>query len=220
MKPAGIYIHIPFCRSRCSYCDFATGMYSADLAERYVLSLAKEIAAFTSPTEPPEIDTIYFGGGTPSMLSPGQLETLLNAVHRRFTVSANPEVTIEINPGSVTPESLEAFRSLGFNRASFGVQTFDDHELARLGRSHSANDFANYHHRMEAVNYSLSHDDGVSTRDLAEADIILVGVSRCGKTPDRPLRPVQFRAWIHLSSRARAGRRSVVSSASNFPSGP
>ncbi len=143
MKPAGIYIHIPFCSSRCSYCDFATGMYSADQAERYVLSLAKEIAAFTSPTEPQEIDTIYFGGGTPSMLSPGQLETLLNAVHQRFTISANPEVTIEINPGSVSPETLKLIRRLGFNRASFGVQTFDDRELARLGRSHSANDARN-----------------------------------------------------------------------------
>jgi oxygen-independent coproporphyrinogen-3 oxidase len=144
MKPAGIYIHIPFCRSRCSYCDFATEMYSADQAERYVLNLAQEIAAFTpNPSgacESAEIDTIYFGGGTPSMLSPGQLETLLNAVHRRFTISADPEVTIEINPGSVTPETLIAFRSLGFNRASFGVQTFDDQELARLGRSHNADD--------------------------------------------------------------------------------
>jgi oxygen-independent coproporphyrinogen-3 oxidase len=141
MKPAGIYIHIPFCRSRCSYCDFATGMYSADLAERYVLSLAKEIAAFNpAAAVEPVIDTIYFGGGTPSMLSPGQLETLLNAVHQRFTISADPEVTIEINPGSVTPETLIAFRSLGFNRASFGVQTFDDQELARLGRSHNADD--------------------------------------------------------------------------------
>jgi oxygen-independent coproporphyrinogen III oxidase len=140
MKPAGIYIHIPFCRSRCSYCDFATGMYSAQLAERYVLNLVDEIASWREVEPPEAVDTIYFGGGTPSLLSPAQLETLVDAVHRRFTVSETAEVTIEINPGSVTRETLGDFRSLGINRASFGAQTFDDHELARLGRSHSADD--------------------------------------------------------------------------------
>lgn len=139
MKPAGVYIHIPFCRSRCSYCDFATGMYSAALAERYVLNLVDEIAGWRE-VEPREVDTVYFGGGTPSLLLPAQLETLLNVVHKRFSVSDTAEVTIEINPGSVTPETLSAFRTLGINRASFGAQTFDDGELARLGRSHSADD--------------------------------------------------------------------------------
>lgn len=140
MKPAGIYIHIPFCRSRCSYCDFATGRYSAEAAERYVRALVSEIELWDVVDPPELVDTIYFGGGTPSLLSPGQLETLLNAVYKRFTVAANAEVTKEINPGSVTPETLVAFRSLGVNRASFGAQTFDDNELARLGRSHSVED--------------------------------------------------------------------------------
>jgi oxygen-independent coproporphyrinogen-3 oxidase len=154
MKPAGIYIHIPFCRSRCSYCDFATGMYDAAAAERYVSSLVREIASWreversSSPTvseglieaDAIEVDTIYFGGGTPSLLSPAQLATLLDAVRQRFVISATAEVTIEINPGSATPETLRQFRSLGINRASFGAQTFDDRELARLGRSHSADD--------------------------------------------------------------------------------
>ncbi|MGH9931868.1 MAG: radical SAM family heme chaperone HemW [Pyrinomonadaceae bacterium] len=140
MKPAGIYIHIPFCRSHCSYCDFATGMYHAETAERYVRILVNEIGSWRLVEPPETVDTIYFGGGTPSLLSPGQLENLLNAVHQRFAVSANAEVTIEINPGSATPERLAAFRSLGVNRASFGAQTFDDSELARLGRSHSSDD--------------------------------------------------------------------------------
>jgi oxygen-independent coproporphyrinogen-3 oxidase len=89
---------------------------------------------------PEPVDTIYFGGGTPSLLAPAQLETLLNAVHKRFKFSADAEVTMEMNPGTVTHETLSAFRSLGVNRASFGAQTFDDNELARLGRSHSADD--------------------------------------------------------------------------------
>ena len=140
MKPAGIYIHIPFCRSRCSYCDFATGMYDVETAERCVRALVSEIGSWRVVEPPEPVDTIYFGGGTPSLLAPSQLETLLKAVHERFMVAANAEVTLEINPGSATPETLHSFRSLGINRASFGVQTFDDSELARLGRSHSADD--------------------------------------------------------------------------------
>ena len=140
MKDAGIYIHIPFCRSRCSYCDFATGMYTSVLAERYVANLVKEIMSFGGIETTETVNTIFFGGGTPSLLSPTQVEMILNAVVERFAVSAGAEITMEMNPGTVTPKTLNAFRQLGINRASFGAQTFDDSELARLGRSHSADD--------------------------------------------------------------------------------
>src|SRR6185436_12818067 len=86
------------------------------------------------------VDTIYFGGGTPSLLSPTQLNMILEAVHERFNVSLDAEITLEINPGSATLEILSQFRGAGVNRASFGAQTFDDHELARLGRSHTSAD--------------------------------------------------------------------------------
>jgi oxygen-independent coproporphyrinogen-3 oxidase len=140
LKPAGIYIHIPFCRSRCSYCDFATGLYESVLAERYVASVASEIASWREVDQTEPVDTIYFGGGTPSLLSPAQLEALMQAARTRFEVSPNAEVTMEMNPGTVTPETLTAFKELGMNRASFGAQTFDDRDLARLGRSHTAED--------------------------------------------------------------------------------
>jgi len=140
MKTAGIYIHIPFCRSRCSYCDFATGMYSAAAAERYVPGLVNEIQSWREVEKTEAVDTIYFGGGTPSLLSPFQLETLLQALRDRFEVSSDAEVTMEMNPGTVTSETLAEFRTLGVNRASFGAQTFDDLELARLGRSHTSDD--------------------------------------------------------------------------------
>ena len=140
MKPAGVYIHIPFCRSRCSYCDFATGLYESALAERYVAGVVSEITSWREAAQPENVDTIYFGGGTPSLLSPAQLKALMNAVQERFDVSLNAEVTMEMNPGTVTPEILQEFKELGINRASFGAQTFDDRELARLGRSHSAAD--------------------------------------------------------------------------------
>jgi oxygen-independent coproporphyrinogen-3 oxidase len=86
------------------------------------------------------VDSIFFGGGTPSLLAPAQLEMILTAVEERFVVSAEAEVTMEMNPGTVTPETLHAYRQVGVNRASFGAQTFDDRELARLGRSHTADD--------------------------------------------------------------------------------
>jgi oxygen-independent coproporphyrinogen III oxidase len=136
MTAAGLYVHIPFCSSRCSYCDFATGLYQGELAETYVGALVEEIK--TSRHNGARVDTIYFGGGTPSLLAPAQLDRILGTLSSRFEVEANSEITLEINPGSVTREKLEAFRSLGINRASFGAQTFDDAELAKLGRSHTA----------------------------------------------------------------------------------
>ncbi len=140
MKRAGVYIHIPFCRSRCSYCDFATGTYDGALAERYVAAVAREIASFATHEKTKEVETIYFGGGTPSLLSPAQTERLLCAVRERFRVSADVEVTMEMNPGTVTPHDLRELHRLGINRASFGAQTFDDRELRRLGRVHTAAD--------------------------------------------------------------------------------
>ena len=110
------------------------------MAERYVAGVVSEIASWREVDQPESVDTIYFGGGTPSLLSPAQLKALMNAVQEHFEVSANAEVTMEMNPGTVTPEILTAFKDLGINRASFGAQTFDDRELARLGRSHSADD--------------------------------------------------------------------------------
>jgi oxygen-independent coproporphyrinogen-3 oxidase len=138
MRQAGLYIHIPFCRSRCSYCDFATGLYESGLAERYVRALLQEI--HSSIVTGACVDTIYFGGGTPSLLDPSQLERILRQLSEQFEVKAAAEVTLEINPGSITVDKLRDFRGLGVNRASFGAQTFDDRELARLGRSHTAAD--------------------------------------------------------------------------------
>jgi len=138
MTAAGLYLHIPFCSSRCSYCDFATGLYQGELAERYVRALVAEIRSSRRVGD--SVDTIYFGGGTPSLLAPSQLELILATVHDCFMIDSQSEVTLEINPGSVGEGKLRAFRSLGINRASFGAQTFDDAELAKLGRSHTSAD--------------------------------------------------------------------------------
>ncbi|HXT63498.1 MAG TPA: radical SAM family heme chaperone HemW [Pyrinomonadaceae bacterium] len=146
--PAGIYIHTPFCRSRCSYCDFATGMYESAAAERYVRALTDEISDWHEVTAPETVDTIYLGGGTPSLLSIDQLGSLLDAVRNRFQVTDHAEVTLEINPGDggidheARLERIGAWRRLGINRASFGAQTFNDRELKLLGRTHDADDIS------------------------------------------------------------------------------
>ena len=130
MRRAGVYIHIPFCRSRCSYCDFATGAYEQDLAARYVDALAREIGAFelsrAAPrgTEAAEIDTVYFGGGTPSLLTPGASPNDPRGRRTRFA-GCGAEVTLEMNPGTVTPETRRALSARpGINRASFGAADF------------------------------------------------------------------------------------------------
>lgn len=141
---SGLYIHIPFCRSRCSYCDFATGLFNDVFADQYVAAIVREIERHDEMRRHEQdprataIDTIYFGGGTPSLLSPQQVKRILQSARERFDVSAATEITLEMNPGTVTLESLLAFREVGVNRASFGAQTFDDKELAKLGRSHTS----------------------------------------------------------------------------------
>ena len=146
MEHAGVYIHIPFCRSHCSYCDFATGMYEGELAERYVSSLITEIARWSEVETLPAVDTIYLGGGTPSLLTPSQVERIVKSVHDRFEIVDGAEVTMEMNPGdggtsaATKQETLREFRRVGINRASFGAQTFDDRELKQLGRTHTSAD--------------------------------------------------------------------------------
>jgi putative oxygen-independent coproporphyrinogen III oxidase len=140
---AGVYLHIPFCKSRCSYCDFATDVYRNDEAvERYVAGLCLEIQAFDPSADAggSACDTIYFGGGTPSLLTAKHVERILDSVHKTFTLAPDAEVTMEMNPATVTPEALRDYQSLGVNRASFGVQTFNDRALKLLARGHDAND--------------------------------------------------------------------------------
>jgi oxygen-independent coproporphyrinogen-3 oxidase len=134
-QAAGIYIHIPFCETRCHYCNFVTGGFETHIASRYVEALCMEMIESSGQGA---IDTIYFGGGTPTTLEPAQLGRLIKVCSDKFNLSDNSEITAEANPGSVTPETLANLRAIGINRLSFGVQSFDDSELQMLGRTHSA----------------------------------------------------------------------------------
>ncbi len=135
---SGIYLHIPFCATRCHYCNFATGGYESELARRYVAALCTEIDQSAEEWAGERVETIYFGGGTPTTLTPEQLGTILDRCRRHFEVVSDAEVTIEANPGSVDGDYLCRLRDLGIDRISFGVQSFDDRELAMIGRSHGS----------------------------------------------------------------------------------
>ena len=131
----GLYLHIPFCSSICNYCNFNRGLFDGPLKDRYVAALEQEIVR-SGRGEP--VDTVYFGGGTPSLLDPEEVARLVSACRAGFAVAANAEVTLETNPETASRSKMEGFRAAGVNRVSFGVQSFRDEELRRLGRIHSA----------------------------------------------------------------------------------
>ena len=132
----GLYLHIPFCSAICNYCNFNRGLFKSELRDRYVAALEREIIA-EGRGEP--VDTIFFGGGTPSLLEPPEIGRLIRACRDSFGVTADAETTLETNPETSTLERMSGFRDAGVNRVSFGVQSFRDPELKRLGRIHSAN---------------------------------------------------------------------------------
>ncbi|MCP4021022.1 MAG: radical SAM family heme chaperone HemW, partial [Desulfobacteraceae bacterium] len=130
-----IYIHIPFCIQKCSYCDFYSNT-DLELRTVYIKALTKELKIRSSKNTP--IDTIYFGGGTPSVLNISDIETILFEVYGSFQIAKDTEITIEINPGTIDTNYLESLKTLGINRLSIGVQSFDDNKLSFLGRIHTA----------------------------------------------------------------------------------
>ncbi|MGH2459924.1 MAG: radical SAM family heme chaperone HemW [Chloroflexota bacterium] len=141
----GLYVHVAFCQSICYYCDFNTYAGLSPLIPRYVAALAEEIAALPTrlPGEPPlpspdlRVGSVFFGGGTPSLLAPAQVAAVL-ASARRWPIAKDAEVTLEANPGDLSVDRLRALREAGVNRLSLGVQSFDDRMLRRLGRRHDA----------------------------------------------------------------------------------
>ena len=131
----GLYLHIPFCAAICNYCNFNRGLFDAGVKDQYVRALATEIRTAADGSL---ADTIFFGGGTPSLLEPLEIAALVQACRDSFAVAADVEITLEANPETVTSERLEAYRAAGVNRLSYGVQSFRDEELRRLSRLHSA----------------------------------------------------------------------------------
>jgi len=137
----GVYVHWPFCLSKCPYCDFNSHVRHAAIdEERYVRAFATEIASMAARVPGQTVSTIFFGGGTPSLMRPATVGAILDAVARHWTVARDVEVTLEANPTSVEAERFRGYRDAGVNRVSLGVQSLDDAALKALGRLHSADE--------------------------------------------------------------------------------
>ena len=138
MNKAGIYLHIPFCKTKCIYCDFYSVTKREDSISKFIDCLVKEIKLNKNKLQNYDFDTIFFGGGTPSVLTESQLEKILNALHKYYKLNQNAEITLECNPGEINFQKLKGFRNLGINRLSIGFQSFSDNTLKFLGRLHNA----------------------------------------------------------------------------------
>ena len=137
---AGLYIHIPFCQRKCPYCGFASAVENPGERPAFLTALNREMAAWTEVWHDVSFSSIYLGGGTPSLLEPGELEGVIKGLRRHFRVQGSLEVTLEANPGTVNLEKLKEYHNLGVNRLSLGVQAFQDVLLQRIGRIHSVRD--------------------------------------------------------------------------------
>lgn len=186
---SGIYIHIPFCRSKCLYCNFVS-VASVKYTTAYIHAVVEEIRQQQSFYLPGEIvKTIYFGGGTPSLLSSLQVETILNAVSNCFTVAHDAEITFEMNPDDAREDYLKDLKKAGINRLSIGVQSFHDEELMYLGRKHTA---------QTAFNTALTARN--AGFDNISLDIIFGLPSSVAKDPDHNLKQLLKLNPEHISA--------------------
>ena len=138
MNKAGIYLHIPFCKTKCIYCDFYSVTKKDDSIPHFIKCIIKEIELNKNKILDHQFDTIFFGGGTPSVLTPKQLEQILNALYKNYNITKDAEISLECNPGEINYEKLKDFHSLGLNRLSIGFQSFNDKLLKFLGRLHTS----------------------------------------------------------------------------------
>ncbi len=134
---AGLYLHIPFCTQKCNYCDFFSAPPTENQLENWHLLLQRNLQLIASQ-QTPVIETIFFGGGTPSLLSPAQISSVLSCCRKLFSFDHNVEISLEANPSSLTASCLEGYLTAGINRLSLGIQSFDDRTLQLLGRKHTA----------------------------------------------------------------------------------
>ena len=152
--PLGIYVHVPFCRSRCAYCDFCTQTDRSDkLIDGYLEAVCNHIKEAGALAPNHKVDTIYFGGGTPSFLGADSLATILTTIRRSFDVDNNAEITFEANPDSISDQLLKRLKAEGFNRVSLGIQSDDDDMLERLNRPHNYSQAVNAYQRIRKAGF-------------------------------------------------------------------
>ena len=180
-KTLGLYIHIPFCHSKCPYCDFYSDTDTA-MASRYTEALLLHMEDYTRAAAAHDVDTIFFGGGTPTVLPVGRLISLLEGIFDNFTVRGDAEITVEANPATVSAHELKRLRRAGVNRLSMGLQSANNNELEALGRIHTFEDFvdsfkaarkAGFHNISVDLMYGIPHQTPDSFRHTLEQVIAL-----------------------------------------------
>jgi oxygen-independent coproporphyrinogen-3 oxidase len=173
LPPLGLYLHFPWCVRKCPYCDFNSFALHGELAEGpYVEALIEDLSQQTAALQERSIDSIFLGGGTPSLFSPAALSDLLREVGRRCPVALDAEVTLEANPGTVERGRFADYRAAGLNRVSLGAQSFDDRQLERLGRVHRSADTTRAAEELHAAgigNFNLDLMYGLPQQSLDEA---------------------------------------------------
>ncbi len=155
MKTLGLYVHIPFCRRKCLYCDFCSRADGeTDTWERYVAAICRDLEGRAEDCREHTVDTVYFGGGTPTLLPPALLIRVLDCIYAHYRVDGNAEITLECNPATGDAESFSALRQAGFNRVSVGLQSTHENELRALGRIHTYADFEQTFRQLRRAGFS------------------------------------------------------------------
>ena len=159
MKEIGIYIHIPFCKSKCNYCDFNSFAKKDDCIDNYINAVKQEIEEYAKNNKDILVKTIYIGGGTPSYIKEKYMEELIETIKQNLEIVSNAEITIEANPGTVNKRKLECYYKIGINRLSIGLQSVNDKLLKLLGRIHDFEDFLETVRLANTVGFSNINAD-------------------------------------------------------------
>lgn len=179
---AGIYIHIPFCRQKCSYCDFVSFPDKIGYAEAYMACVYKELKMRGEELKGRVFDTVYFGGGTPSYIPPKLILGAMNRIRECFTLSENPEITLELNPGTIGEEKVKIYEKAGINRFSIGLQTAIDEQLEDLGRIHTARDYVYATKLLKGKNFSTDIMLGLKNQTKEDVRKTVELASACGSS--------------------------------------
>lgn len=178
----GIYVHIPFCKHKCSYCDFCSFPDKSAYEEAYMACLYKEMEFRKADLKDYVFDTVYFGGGTPSLIDPKYIYGAVNQITKCFRLSRDPEVTIELNPGTINRNKVDIYKQAGINRYSIGLQTAIDEQLEDLGRIHNVRDYVYATELLRGENFSTDVMLGLKGQTKEDVRKTIELVARCGSS--------------------------------------
>lgn len=177
---AGIYVHVPFCKQKCTYCDFASYPKEIGKAEAYFACLLKEISSRGQELKTKNFNTVYFGGGTPSFVSAGYILAVMKKLNERFNIDKNAEITLELNPGTLDEQKVAIYKQAGINRFSIGLQSAYDKRLLSLNRIHTAEDFKHACALLRGENFSADVMIGLENQKIDEVKDTIDLALGCG----------------------------------------